>query len=110
MSCHTIQHDLSQCLDGRLPSGRRKVVMDHVAGCDTCSQFWTELQRAQELGLADSLHKLGAAVPGDSIQIACDGEVIHKARRQFLRGRNPGSWRLRPAPFTRWRAKGMELW
>ena len=51
MSCHTFQHDLSQCLDGRLPSGRRQVVMDHVASCDACSQFWTELQSAQELVL-----------------------------------------------------------
>jgi phosphoribosylformylglycinamidine synthase len=42
------------------------------------------LERAQELGLADCLHALGTAVAGDSIQIACEGEVIHKASRTAL--------------------------
>src|SRR5262245_29564156 len=51
MNCRTCQYDLSQCLDGRLPSGRRAVVMAHVAECDDCAQFWAELQSMQALVL-----------------------------------------------------------
>jgi hypothetical protein len=51
MKCRTCQYELSQCLDGRLPTGRRTVVMQHVDVCDTCAQFWHELQQAQELVL-----------------------------------------------------------
>lgn len=49
MNCRTSQHELSQCLDGRLPSGRRAAVMEHAAGCQQCTAFWQELQQAQEL-------------------------------------------------------------
>ena len=51
MNCRTCQFELSQCLDGRLPSGRRTVVMQHVAECDGCATFWNELQQAQQLTL-----------------------------------------------------------
>lgn len=51
MNCRTSQYELSQCLDGRLPSGRRSLVMAHVADCQPCARFWAELQRAQELVL-----------------------------------------------------------
>ena len=51
MNCTTCRYELSQCLDGRLPSGRRAEVMSHVESCSNCGQFWQELQAAQELTL-----------------------------------------------------------
>src|SRR5262245_17400688 len=51
MNCSTCQYELSQCLDGRLASGRRALVMDHVAACAECGEFWRELQAAQALVL-----------------------------------------------------------
>ena len=51
MNCRTCQYELSQSLDGRLASGRRTVVMQHVAGCAACAAFSDELQRAQALVL-----------------------------------------------------------
>ena len=47
MNCTTCRYELSQCLDGRLPSGRRTVVMQHAETCEACGQFWAELQAAQ---------------------------------------------------------------
>src|SRR5688572_9620068 len=49
MNCSTCRYELSQCLDGRLPSGRRSLVMQHVEQCRDCSDFWNELQAAQQL-------------------------------------------------------------
>lgn len=51
MNCTTCRYELSQCLDGRLPSGRRTVVMQHASQCEDCGAFWTELQAAQQLTL-----------------------------------------------------------
>src|SRR5262245_21241802 len=51
MNCSTCRYELSQCLDGRLPSGRRAIVMRHVETCAVCSTFWTDLQAAQNLTL-----------------------------------------------------------
>lgn len=51
MNCSTCRFELSQCLDGRLPSGRRAIVMQHAASCAECGTFWTELQAAQQLTL-----------------------------------------------------------
>ena len=51
MNCRTCQHELSQCLDGRLPSGRRTAVMQHADDCPQCAAFWAELQQAQEMVL-----------------------------------------------------------
>lgn len=51
MNCTTCRYELSQCLDGRLPSGRRAVVMQHAETCAACGQFWSELQAAQRLTL-----------------------------------------------------------
>jgi len=51
MNCTTCQYELSMCLDGRLPSGRRTVVMHHVDECERCATFWSELQAAQKLAL-----------------------------------------------------------
>ncbi len=55
MNCNTCRYELSQCLDGRLPSGRRATVLAHAEACDACGQFWNELQAAQQLTL--SLHE-----------------------------------------------------
>lgn len=52
MNCTTCRYELSQCLDGRLPSGRRTEVMNHAESCATCGSFWLELQAAQELSLS----------------------------------------------------------
>jgi hypothetical protein len=51
MNCNTCRYELSQCLDGRLPSGRRAVVMQHLTECEVCASFWSELQAAQQLTL-----------------------------------------------------------
>lgn len=51
MNCNTCRYELSLCLDGRLPSGRRAIVMQHVADCEACDAFWSELQAAQALTL-----------------------------------------------------------
>src|ERR1041385_1978627 len=51
MNCRICHYELSQCLDARLPSGRRALVMQHVAECERCAQFWAELQAARELAL-----------------------------------------------------------
>lgn len=51
MNCHTCRYELSQCLDGRLPSGRRTIVMQHADDCAECGAFWTDLQAAQRLTL-----------------------------------------------------------
>lgn len=51
MNCNTCRYELSQCLDGRLPSGSRATVMQHVAACEACARFWDELQAAQKLVL-----------------------------------------------------------
>lgn len=52
MNCSTARYELSQCLDGRLPSGKRAVVLAHAEACEACGQFWTELQEAQQLTLS----------------------------------------------------------
>lgn len=51
MNCTACRYELSQCLDGRLPSGRRTLVMEHAARCRDCGSFWNELQAAQRLTL-----------------------------------------------------------
>lgn len=51
MNCNHYRYELSQCLDGRLPSGRRAVVMEHAENCPSCGRFWSELQAAQQLTL-----------------------------------------------------------
>jgi len=51
MNCRTAHYDLSLCLDGRLPSGKRALLMEHVDGCEPCTAMWRELQAAQSLAL-----------------------------------------------------------
>lgn len=51
MNCSTCRYELSQCLDGRLPSGRRTIVLQHASQCEACGTFWNELQAAQRLTL-----------------------------------------------------------
>jgi hypothetical protein len=51
MNCTACRYELSQCLDGRLPSGRRAVVLQHASQCEECGTFWEELQAAQLLTL-----------------------------------------------------------
>lgn len=51
MNCNTCRYELSQCLDGRLASGRRAVVMAHTSACEPCAEFWNELQAAQRVTL-----------------------------------------------------------
>jgi hypothetical protein len=49
MNCNHSRYELSQCLDGRLPAGRRAGVLQHAADCAPCGAFWNELQQAQQL-------------------------------------------------------------
>lgn len=60
MNCTTCRYELSQCLDGRLPSGRRTLVLQHVDACAACSRFWMELQAAQQLVLRLPKQRVGA--------------------------------------------------
>lgn len=59
MNCNQCRYELSQCLDGRLPSGRRTVVMEHVEHCSDCGTFWNELQAAQQLVLQLPVERVG---------------------------------------------------
>jgi len=52
LNCTACRFELSQCLDGRLASGRRAEVMNHAESCATCGSFWLELQAAQRLTLS----------------------------------------------------------
>ncbi|MCA8952560.1 MAG: hypothetical protein KDE27_23815 [Planctomycetes bacterium] len=61
MNCNTCRYELSQCLDGRLPSGRRAVVMQHATACVECGAFWEELQAAQRLALTLPREQVGAS-------------------------------------------------
>lgn len=49
MNCNSCRYELSQCLDGRLPSGRRAAVLAHAESCQACGAFWRDLQAAQAL-------------------------------------------------------------
>jgi len=51
MNCNHCRYQLSQCLDGRLPSGQRASAMQHVEQCRECREFWDDLQAAQALTL-----------------------------------------------------------
>lgn len=51
MNCRTAHYELSLCLDGRLPSGKRALLMEHVDGCEPCAAIWKDLQAAQSLAL-----------------------------------------------------------
>ncbi|MBX3463672.1 MAG: zf-HC2 domain-containing protein [Planctomycetes bacterium] len=60
MNCNQRRYELSQCLDGRLPSGRRTLVMEHLEQCGDCLAFWTDLQAAQRLVLQLPQERVGA--------------------------------------------------
>ena len=60
MNCNTCRYELSQCLDGRLPSGRRAVVLAHAEQCEPCGAFWKELQAAQDLTLSLQQAEVGS--------------------------------------------------
>jgi hypothetical protein len=49
MSCSRYQFEMSQCLDGRLTSSRRREVMAHTDRCARCAVAWDEMQEAQSL-------------------------------------------------------------
>jgi|GEM_PF-5641206 len=49
MNCNFCRHELSQCLDGRLPSGRRTSALAHAESCKSCGEFWTAIQAAQKM-------------------------------------------------------------
>ncbi|MBZ0150620.1 MAG: hypothetical protein K8J09_03740, partial [Planctomycetes bacterium] len=59
MNCSTCRFELSQCLDGRLASGRRAIVLQHAETCAACGAFWKELQAAQRLTLQLQHPKVG---------------------------------------------------
>lgn len=59
MNCRTCQHELSEYLDGRLASGRRAQVLDHLAECTTCASFWRELELAQQTVQRLHRHRTG---------------------------------------------------
>ncbi len=60
MHCRTCQHELSEYLDGRLASGRRALVLDHLASCEPCTRFWSELERTRNVASRLSQHRVGA--------------------------------------------------
>ncbi|MCA8957611.1 MAG: zf-HC2 domain-containing protein [Planctomycetes bacterium] len=59
MSCSRYQLELSQCLDGRLASGRRLEVLAHASACPRCSSAWEEMQSTQSLVLGLPEHRVG---------------------------------------------------
>lgn len=59
MNCRTCKRYISECLDGRLPSGRRKAVMGHLLHCASCAEHRVGLQRAQDLVLQLPRHRVG---------------------------------------------------
>jgi len=60
MHCRTCQHELSEYLDGRLASGRRALVLDHLASCEPCTKFWADLERTRNVASRLSQHRVGA--------------------------------------------------
>ncbi|MCB9879330.1 MAG: hypothetical protein H6835_17180 [Planctomycetes bacterium] len=60
MNCNTCRYQLSQCLDGRLPSGQRTAAMQHVERCAECRTFWDDLQAAQQLTMRLKQPHVGA--------------------------------------------------
>lgn len=52
MRCHQAEHLLSLNLDGRLSSGQRKLLFDHLDECAACRQIDGELNAARELALS----------------------------------------------------------
>jgi len=61
MNCNHCRLELSEHLDGRLPSGRRGAVLDHLTECASCSDYWEELQTAQEVALSSPAERVSAA-------------------------------------------------
>ncbi len=49
MSCKRFLFEMSQALDGRLPSSKRAALLNHISECDPCAQSWEDHQRAQQL-------------------------------------------------------------
>lgn len=79
MNCNTCRYELSQCLDGRLPSGRRAAVMQHTAACEPCATFWEELQAAQRLILQLPGRHAGESFRDQLWQRIRAGEGTHDA-------------------------------
>ncbi|MBL8753401.1 MAG: hypothetical protein JNK15_08885 [Planctomycetes bacterium] len=79
MNCTTCRYELSQCLDGRLPSGRRTVVMEHAENCAECGRFWAELQAAQQLTLQLRRPRVGADFRDSLMQRIRAGEGTPEA-------------------------------
>ena len=93
MNCNTCQYELSQCLDGRLPSGRRAVVMQHIASCESCDTFWKELQAAQQLVLRLPREKVSSSFreqlwerirAGEGTPDAVFGEAVPMLAKRLL--------------------------
>jgi len=74
MNCRTCQYELSQCLDGRLPSGRRAIVMEHAESCEPCSRFWDDLQHAQQLVLRLRSHPVSSGFREQLFERVAAGE------------------------------------
>jgi anti-sigma factor RsiW len=60
MNCRTYRHQMSVCLDGRLPAGKRAALMAHTDHCAPCSREWAELCAAQQLALELRKHTVSA--------------------------------------------------
>jgi anti-sigma factor RsiW len=43
LHCGEVLADLTEYLDGRLPSERMRRIQEHVKGCDSCASFGSEL-------------------------------------------------------------------
>lgn len=59
MRCSQAEHLLSLNLDGRLASGQRRVLLEHLAGCTRCRSLDRELEAARELALSLPLQRVG---------------------------------------------------
>ncbi len=49
MQCQTVQHQLSEYMDGELRSGEKRQIQQHLAGCADCRNTLEEMRKAWNL-------------------------------------------------------------
>ena len=80
MNCNRYQYEMSMSLDGRLPSGRREVLMNHIANCDSCASLWDEIRSSADAA--------AAIIVNNSPELGSDDNVFapspDRLRDQFL--------------------------
>ena len=65
---------LSECMDGRLPSRKREKLLEHVASCPQCARTLNDLRRAQSVALQAQSEKVSASFRADLHARIASGE------------------------------------